>query len=397
MVLFQNMEIFSKKKVRVKKIKTKSGELQTPFFMPDATRGFVKSMSGKDLEDAGVGPMVVNTYHLYLQPKIDLIKKAKGIHKFMSWDKPLLSDSGGYQVFSLIHKNPQMGKITDDGVEFRSPLDGSKHYITPEKAIQIQFDLGVDMMVCLDDPPPNSYSKEQIEAAVDRTLAWASRCMIEYKKQLRIRKIIKENRPLIFCVIQGGEYLDLRKKCVEGLIEIGFSAKGGPAMNWGGYGFGARHVDSKGNFLGEVLEYTAKLIPEDSLRFALGIGTPEDIVRCAQMGWDMFDCVIPTREARHGRIFLRKNNFQFSIFNFQTSFNDKKEESFYEVVNITNSKFKDDFGAIDSNCDCELCRNYSRAYLHHIFKMKDPLAARLASIHNLRFYTDLMKKIREGA
>lgn len=390
------MEIFSKKKARVKKIKTKSGELQTPFFMPDATRGFVKSMSGKDLEDAGVVPMVVNTYHLYLQPKIDLIKKAKGIHKFMSWDKPLLSDSGGYQVFSLIHKNPQMGKITDDGVEFRSPLDGSKHYITPEKAIQIQFDLGVDMMVCLDDPVPNSYSKEQIDAAVDRTLAWAKRCKKEYEKQIKIRKIPKKDQPIIFGVIQGGEYLDLRKKCTEGLVKIGF----------GGYGFGARHVDSEGNFLGEVLEYTAKLIPEDSLRFALGIGTPEDIVRCAQMGWDMFDCVIPTREARHGRLFLWEKQTQFPIINNQfpnnnqnsiTNIQNSLQRKFYEVVNITNSKFKDDFGTIDSNCDCELCRNYSRAYLHHIFKMKDPLAARLASIHNLRFYTDLMKKIRGEA
>jgi len=240
--------------------------------------------------------------------------------------------------------------------------------------------LGVDMMVCLDDPPPNSHTKEKIEAAVDRTLAWAKRCMIEYKKQIKERKIEKENKPLIFCVIQGGEYLDLRKKCVEGLIEIGFSKEGGPAMRWDGYGFGARHVDSEGNFLEKVLEYTAKLIPEDSLRFALGIGTPEDIVRSVQMGWDMFDCVIPTREARHGKIFLWKD--------------DNLEGEFYKTVNITNSKFKDDFSAIDENCDCELCLNYSRAYLHHIFKMKDPLAARIASIHNLKFYTNLMKKIR---
>lgn len=380
--------IMSKKEL-AKKIRTKSGELQTPFFMPDATRGFVKSLSSKDLESALVGPMVVNTYHLYLQPGMELIGKAGGVHKFMNWNKPLLSDSGGYQVFSLIHKNPKMGKVTDDEVEFRSPLDGSKHYITPEKAIQIQFDLGVDMMVCLDDPPPNNYSKEKIQKAVERTLAWAKRCMIEYKKQIRIRKIEKENRPLIFCVIQGGEHLDLRKKCVEGLIEIGFSAEGGPALGWDGYGFGARHVDGEGNFLGEVLEYTANLIPDDSLKFALGIGTPEDIVRCVSYGWEMFDCVIPTREARHGRLFLRKNNFQSISSN-------KKNQDFYDVINITNSKFKDDFGVIDEECDCELCRNYSRAYLHHIFQIKDPLAMRLTSIHNLKFYSDLMEKIRQN-
>ncbi|TSD01631.1 MAG: Queuine tRNA-ribosyltransferase [Parcubacteria group bacterium Athens0714_25] len=330
------MNLFRRGKARIKKIQTKSGELEAPFFMPDATRGFVKSLSGKDLEEAGVVPMVVNTYHLFLRPEMDLIKRSGGIHKFMNWNGPLLSDSGGYQVFSLIHKNPKMGKITDDGAEFRSPLSGKKHYITPEKAIQIQFDLGVDMMVCLDDPPPNSYTKEKIEAAVERTLAWARRCMIEYKKQIKERKIEKENRPLIFCVIQGGEYLDLRKKCVEELIEIGLSEEGGPAMRWDGYGFGARHVDSEGNFLAEVLEYTADLIPENSLRFALGIGTPEDIVRSVQFGWDMFDCVIPTREARHGRIFLWKSN--------------DLNGDFYETINISNSKFKDDFNPIEKEC-----------------------------------------------
>jgi queuine tRNA-ribosyltransferase len=360
-----------RKNARRKKIKTKSGEIESPFFMPDATRGFVKSLSGEDLLSAGIDPMVVNTYHLFLQPGVELIKASGGVHNFMHWNRPLLSDSGGYQVFSLIHKNPQMGKITDDGVEFRSPLDGSKHYITPEKAIQIQFDLGVDMMVCLDDPPPNSYSEEQIEAAVNRTLAWAKRCKKEYEKQIKIRKISKKDQPIIFGVIQGGEYLDLRKKCTEGLVKIGF----------GGYGFGARHIDSGGNFLGEVLEYTAKLIPEDSLRFALGIGTPEDIVRCVSFGWDMFDCVIPTREARHGRIFLWKSN--------------DLSGDFYETANISNSKFKNDFSSISEDCSCELCRNHSRSYLHHIFKMKDPLAMRLISIHNLKFYTDLMNKIKK--
>ncbi|MCK9378599.1 MAG: tRNA guanosine(34) transglycosylase Tgt [Candidatus Moranbacteria bacterium] len=376
------MNIFQEGKARIKKVKTKSGELETPFFMPDATRGFVKSLSGNDLEEAGVVPMVVNTYHLFLQPGMDLIKKSGDIHKFMNWKGPLLSDSGGYQVFSLIHKNPKMGKITDDGVEFRSPLSGKKHYITPEKAIQIQFDLGVDMMVCLDDPPPNSDTKEKIEAAVDRTLAWAERCMMEYKKQIKERKIEKENRPLIFCVIQGGEYLDLRKKCVDGLIEIGLSVKGGPVMSWDGYGFGARHIDSEGNFLAEVLKYTAGLIPENSLRFALGVGTPEDIVRCVEFGWDMFDCVIPTREARHGRIFLWKSD-------------DLKGE-FYETVNISNSKFKDDFNSIDEKCNCQLCKNHSRAYLHHIFRSGDPLAMRLISMHNLKFYMELIEKIKNN-
>jgi queuine tRNA-ribosyltransferase len=371
------------KKKRLGTVKTKNGEIKTPFFMPDATYGFVRSLGKNDLKKIGVDPMVINTYHLYLQPGTNLIKKAKNIHGFMNWNRPLLSDSGGYQVFSLVHKNPEMGKITDDGVIFRSPLDGSKHVITPEKSIQIQFDLGVDMMVCFDDPPPNSSSKEKIAKAVDRTLAWAERCMIEYKKQIKARKIKKEKRPLIFCVIQGGEYLDLRKKCVEELTKIGFSTQGGPALGWDGYGFGARHLDAEGNFMEEVLRFTADLIPENALRFALGIGTPEDIVRCANMGWDMFDCVIPTREGRHGKLFIRKNNFQ------------NLKGKFYETININNEKYKEDFSAVDKHCDCELCQNYSRSYLRYLFAKKEPLAMRLAAMHNLKFYMDLMQKLRK--
>ena len=369
------------KKIRQGQLETKSGVIETPFFMPDATRGFVKSLSQKDLEAIGIGPMVVNTYHLYLRPGMEIIKKAKGIHKFMHWKKSLLSDSGGYQVFSLIHKNPQMGKITDEKVIFRSPLDGTKHELTPEKSIQIQFDLGVDMLVCLDDPPPNTFSKEKIKKAVDRTIDWAKRCKIEYGRQLKKRKIKEKNRPLIFGVIQGGEYVDLRKYCTEKLVEIGFD----------GYGFGARHVDSEGNFLAEVLKKTASFIPDDKLKFALGIGTPEDIIRAVSYGWDMFDCVIPTREGRHGRLFLWKNlTLTLSLLRRGS----KEEVSFYKTININNKKFKKDFKPIDKNCTCELCQNYSRAYLHHLFVTKEPLAMRLASLHNLKFYLDLMKKLR---
>ncbi len=372
-----------KNNLRLGEIKTKNGGIETPFFMPDATRGYIKSLSRKDLDSLGMGSMVVNTYHLYLSPGMKIIKKVGGIHKFMNWSKPLLSDSGGYQVFSLVHKNPKMGKITDNEVIFRSPLDGSLHKITPEKSIQIQFDLGVDMMVCFDDPPPNNSNKKKIKAAVERTIVWAERCMIEYKKQLKIRKIKKKDRPLIFCVVQGGPYVDLREYCVKKLIEIGFSAKGGSALGWDGYGFGARHVDKKGNFMSEILEKTASFIPEDSLRFALGVGTPEDIVKCSSYGWDMFDCVIPTREARHGRIFLWQGK------------GDIKKKNFYKTINITNAKFKGKLNPVDKNCDCELCQNYSTGYLHHLFKMNENLGQRLASIHNLKFYLDLMEKIRQ--
>ena len=365
--MFKVIKKSKKDSSRIVKFSTKSGVIQTPFFMPDATRGYIKSLSKKDLGDVGMGPMVVNTYHLFLAPGMKIIKKVSGIHKFMDWDKPLLSDSGGYQVFSLIHKNPKMGKITDNGVVFRSPLDGSLHNITPEKSIQIQFDLGVDMMVCFDDPPPNDCGKQKIKAAVERTIEWAKRCKAEYNKQIKKRNLIGKNKPLIFGVIQGGPFIDLRKYCAEELVKIGFH----------GYGFGARHVGKKGKFMSEVLKKTASFIPEDSLRFALGVGAPEDIVRCASYGWDMFDCVKPTREARHGRIYLGVKSHK------------------YKVINITNAKFRNDFKSVDESCDCELCRNYSRSYLHHLFKMNENLGQRLASIHNLKFYLDLINRIKK--
>jgi queuine tRNA-ribosyltransferase len=359
-------------KIRTGKLITKSGEIKTPFFMPDATRGFVKSLDNDDLNNIGMGPMVVNTYHLYLNPGIETIKKSGGINKFMSWPAPLLSDSGGYQIFSLIHKNPKMGKITDEGAIFKSPIDGSMHKLTPEKAIEIQFDLGVDMMVCLDDVPPHSHEKEKIENAVKRTIAWARRCKNEYEKQVKDRKIKEEDRPLIFGVIQGGTYFDLREKCAKELVDIDFD----------GYGFGARHVDQDGNFLEEMVRQTAEMIPEKALRFALGVGTPEDIVKFANFGWDMFDCVIPTREGRHGRIFLRKSEVKNTAI------------PFYETININNEKYKNDFSPISQNCDCALCKNYTRAYLKHLYYVKDPLGMRLISIHNLKFYLNLMDELK---
>ena len=366
-------------KRRIGKIQTKHGVITTPFFMPDATKGFVRSLDSNDLQRVAIGPIVVNTFHLYLQPGTETIKKAGGLHKFMQWNNSLLSDSGGYQVFSLIHKNSRMGKITDQEVIFHSPLDGSEHILTPEKSIQIQFDLGVDMMVCLDDPPPNSYSREKISQAVERTINWAKRCKIEYEKQVKKRNLLETEKPLIFGVIQGGKYLDLRKHCAQELVKIGFD----------GYGLGARHIDSEGNLMEKVVKATAELIPSNALRFALGVGTPQDIIKLHLWGWDMFDCVIPTREGRHGKLFLReKDFFSKEIHSLQTSK--------ITTINIRNKQYQNDFSPVDSYCDCELCQNYSRAYLHYLFKVKEALAWRLASLHNLKFYADLMKKLRNS-
>ncbi|HZJ41100.1 MAG TPA: tRNA guanosine(34) transglycosylase Tgt [Candidatus Saccharimonadales bacterium] len=355
--------------LRQGEIKIPHGLLKTPFYMPDATRGFVKLTDNQEVFKTNTQALVVNTFHLYLQPGLKIIKKAGGIHKFMKWDAPLLSDSGGFQVFSLIHKNSNMGKIKDEGVTFKSPLDGSWHEFTPEKSIQIQFELGVDMMVCLDDCPPNEFARVDLEIAVERTLSWAKRCRLEYDRQLKKRRLTAAKRPLLFAVIQGGAEIDLRAHCAAELVKIGFD----------GYGFGARPIDKQGNFLEAVLRQTAAFIPKNAIRFALGIGTPEDITRCALMGWDIFDCVIPTREGRHGRLFLEayatKNNFK------------------YQKVNISNAKFAGDFSPINNDSSLEELRVHSRAYLHHLFRLKEPLGQKLASLNNLEFYQKLLKSL----
>jgi queuine tRNA-ribosyltransferase len=365
--MFKILKI-TKTGVRLGHLKTAHGSLETPFYMPDATRGFVKLTNNSEVRQTGTEAMVVNTFHLYLQPGLEVITKAGGIHKFMNWSGPLLSDSGGFQVFSLIHKNSQMGKIADDKVIFKSPIDGSRHELTPEKSIQIQFTLGVDMMVCFDDCPPNEFSRPDLEAAVTRTIAWAKRCKLEYLKQIKKRKLTGAKRPLLFAVIQGGAELDLREYCAKELVKIGFD----------GYGFGARPVDKQGNFLEEVLRKTAEYIPQSALRFALGIGTPEDIKRCAAMGWDMFDCVIPTREGRHGKLFF--------------SAADNK----YSTININNSSFTNDFAPINKNSKISELKKHSRSYLHHLFKLNELLGQKLASLNNLEFYQTLLGKIRRG-
>ncbi|NCQ06436.1 MAG: tRNA guanosine(34) transglycosylase Tgt [Candidatus Moranbacteria bacterium] len=368
-----NMEEVENKKRRGILV-TRKGSLCTPFFMPDATRATVRGLSSEHLEKIGIEALVVNTYHLMLQPGESLIKEAGDIHSFMHWDKPVLSDSGGYQVFSLIHKNPDLGRITEEGALFRSVLDGSKYLLTPERAIQIEFDLGTDMIVCLDDPRPNEASKQDIIEAVDRTIRWARRCRDEYDRQVMLRHLTDETRPMLFGVVQGGMLLSERKRCADELIKIGFD----------GYGLGGRHVDTEGKFLGDLMASLASFIPEDKVRFALGVGKPEDIVRLYSVGWDMFDCVIPTREGRHGRLFVWKEGEQI----------DEEHLDFYEAININNEQFTKDFTSVDPSCDCTLCTQYTRAYVKHLFRVGESLGFQLASEHNLRFYMKLIEKLR---
>ena len=347
------------------RLKIPHGYLSTPFYMPDATRAYIKLTNNEAVRRTKTVAMVVNTFHLYLQPGLAVIKKAGGIHKFMNWPGALLSDSGGFQVFSLIHKNRSLGKISDEKVVFKSPLDGSRHELTPEKSIQIQFDLGTDMMVCLDDCPPNDFSRAKLEEAVLRTVAWAKRCRVEYDRQIKKRRISRAKRPLLFAVIQGGAEIDLRERCAKELVAIGFD----------GYGFGARPVDSQGRFLEEALRRTAEFIPKTSLRFALGIGTPEDIKRCARLGWDMFDCVIPTREGRHGKLFFSGSNLS------------------YRAINVKNSRYARVFKPINNQSELTELKKHSLAYLHHLFRLGEPLGQQLASLNNLEFYQRWLKKV----
>jgi queuine tRNA-ribosyltransferase len=365
-------------------IKTSRGPIETPFFMPDATYGQVKNLTSQDLINLGLKCFVVNALHLFLRPGLKLIKRAGGLHDFIGWPKPILADSGGYQVFSLIYrsrallgrardKNGLNGEIIDAEVVFRSPLNGGWVKLTPEQSIKIQFELGAEMMVCLDDCPPNDYNDIKLEIAVKRTIAWAKRCWQEYQRQIASRRLSENRRPLIIAVIQGGNNLALREYCARELLKIGFS----------GFGFGARHVDVAGNFLSSALEFTARRISDDKLRFGLGIGSPEDIIKAVKVGYDMFDCVIPTREGRHGRLFLwgrRKSCLA--------------GKNFYKTINITNAKFAKDFLPINVNSNLPELRSYSRAYLHYLFKMREPLALRLASLNNLEFYLIMVDEIR---
>jgi queuine tRNA-ribosyltransferase len=348
-------------------VHTQHGSIKTPCFLPDATRASIRSLTTDDLSRLGLQSMVVNTYHLFLQPGISRIKKFKGVHNFMNYKGPLVSDSGGYQVFSLVYRNRNMGKIQNSGVTFKSPYDGKEHVLTPKKSIQIQFDMGTDLMVCFDDVPPHDIGSKGMEKSIEHTIAWAKICKKEFDLQIKKRKL-KNNPPMLFGVIQGGIDKKLRKKCATALLEIGFD----------GYGFGARPVDDEGNLLGNILDYTARLIPDDKLRFNLGMGTPSDILQSVKMGWDLFDCVIPTREARHGRLYINKGK-SFS----------------YETVTITNSRFAKDLKPINALSKLPELREYTKSYLHHLFRTKEPLSIRLATLNNLEFYMDLMSQIRK--
>jgi queuine tRNA-ribosyltransferase len=356
-------------------IQTAHGPLHLPVYFPDATRGVVRTVDSRDLEVCGVQGLVVNVFHLSTRPGAGLIKHAGGIHDFMAWRRPIASDSGGFQLMSMIRENPRYGTISRRGIHF-TDLDGArkKTLFTPERSIRLQLDLGADLMVCLDDCPSPDASTEEVERSVERTIHWAHRCRTEFDRLLKARRHREGPRPLLFGVIQGGYDRAMRSRCARELLPLGFD----------GFGFGGWPLNPEGELAAEILAHTADLIPDHLPRFALGLGKPEHVVACYRMGWRIFDCVLPTRDARHGRLYGWNAAGLDQV--------DLLGDRFYAFTYVRDEKHKRQKGPVSTACDCLCCRDYSLAYLHHLFDVGDPLGLRLATMHNLRFYTQFVER-----
>ena len=341
-------------KARRGEMKLNHGIVQTPIFMPVGTYGTVKAMAPNELEEIGSQIILGNTFHLWLRPGLDVIAKHGGLHRFMGWNKPILTDSGGFQVFSL----NGLRKITEEGVKFASPINGDKLFLTPEVSMQIQRVLNSDISMVFDECTPykiNDRPATEAEAAksMRMSLRWAKRSKDEFVRL--------GNPNALFGIVQGGMYEHLREESLEGLKAIGFH----------GYAVGGLSVGEPKEEMHRIMEHIVWKLPEDKPRYLMGVGTPEDLVEGVSQGIDMFDCVMPTRNARNGWLFTR-----------------------YGDVKIRNSKYKDDLRPLDPTCDCYACRHFSRAYLHHLQKVNEILGARLNTIHNLRYYLNLMQEIR---
>jgi len=343
------------------------GTVKTPFFMPIATRGAVKNISPGEIHGLQAEIILSNTYHLLQRPGLEVLKKHKGLHTFMQWNKPILTDSGGFQVFSLA----KMRKITPQGAVFQSEIDGSRITLTPEKAIDAQFAIGSDIMMVLDECTPYPCTYEYAKKSLAITLDWAARSKKHFEKIVRKKKIPESKRPLIFGIVQGSVFKDLREQAVAELVKIGFD----------GYAIGGVAVGEGMNQIQKIVEWTCALLPQDKPRYLMGVGKPDDIKHAIHAGVDMFDCVIPTREARHGRLYVRTGPVS--------------GKKFHTIMNIKKEIFKKDLKPIDKKCSCLLCTQFSRSYLRHLFSVNEGLALRLATLHNLNFYLRMMEEFRK--
>jgi queuine tRNA-ribosyltransferase len=333
-------------------IHTSRGVVETPVFMPVGTRGSVKSVTPEELQDVGAQIILGNTYHLYLRPGCDVIGRFGGLHEFMHWDGPILTDSGGFQVFSLA----KLAKISEAGVTFQSHLDGSSHLLTPENVIEIQNCLGSDIIMCLDDCIQYPATKKDSLTALEITTNWAKRCKCAWQE-------ISGGDTALFGIVQGGMCRDLRQRSAQELMEIDFP----------GYAIGGLSVGEPTELMLEIAEHSLPHLPAAKPRYIMGVGTPENLIELVALGADMFDCVLPTRNARNGQIFTQ-----------------------FGTVNISNAQYKEDTEPLDSGCQCYTCRNYSRAYLRHLYMARELLVYRLNTIHNVYFFINFMKKIRQA-
>ncbi len=349
-VTFETTHICKQSNARTGILHTPHGDVLTPMFMPVGTAASVKFISPEELYDMNSGVILANTYHCWLRPGEDIIEKAGGLHKFMNYNNPMLTDSGGFQVFSLT----SMRKITEEGVSFKSHLDGSSLFLSPEKSIQIQNKLGADIIMALDECPPYPASYEYMKDSVDRTLRWAKRCKDAHQR---------EGEQSLFGIVQGGEYRDIRE----------YSAKALTEMDFDGYAIGGTSVGESKETMYKMIEYALEDLPKDKVKYLMGVGSPDALFEGVLRGIDMFDCVLPTRIARHGTLMTSHGR-----------------------INIKREEFKDDFSPLDDNCDCYCCKNYSKAYLRHLFRCNEGFGLRLMSIHNLRYLIHLMEQIRQA-
>jgi queuine tRNA-ribosyltransferase len=353
-----------------RKMQFARGDLHLPVYLPDATYGVVRSVDAEDLLNCQVTAVVMNTFHLMQRPGSSTIQALGGLHRMSGWSLPIVTDSGGFQAYSLIRQNPKFGKVMDQGLSYQPEGSSRKFLLTPEKSVQLQIAYGTDVVICLDDCTHVDASMEEQRKSVLRTVTWAKRCKAEFSKLIQQKRLDEIQRPRLFGVVQGGGSKELRKQCADALLGIGFD----------GFGYGGWPLDGQGGLLEDILGYTRELIPAQFPMHALGVGHPKNVQACYRLGYGIFDSAMPTRDARHGRLYAYTQKVLVG--------------DWLQYVYINDEKHVKADRPISPDCDCLTCRRYSAGYLHHLFKMNDSLYFRLATIHNLRFMTELTMRLR---
>lgn len=357
-------------------LKLNQDEVRSPIYLPDATFGVVRSVDAEDLLGVGVQALVMNTFHLMQKPGSSTIQALGGLHKMSHWPHAIVTDSGGFQAYSLIRQNPKFGSIHDKGISFQPEGSSRKFQLTPEKTVQLQMSYDTNVVICLDDCTHVDEGESAQKESVERTIAWAKKSRREFDRLVQQKKLSEEARPRLFAVVQGGGSHDLRRRCADALLQIGFD----------GYGFGGWPLDKENNLLADIIGYTREIIPAQFPMHALGVGHPQNVLACFELGYDIFDSAMPTRDARHGRLYTFRQG--------DDSLDLGLSGDWFGYVYINDEETIKADRPISPYCDCPCCRNYSLGYLHHLFKQGDTLFFRLATLHNLRFMVQLCERIQ---